>query len=287
LITVRLIGGLGNQMFQYALGRRLALERGVDLAVDLGWFGRQAPGDTPRGYELACWRADARVAKVEVQLREPSSRPGLLLARVEQHFSRQKIVRQRGAGYDHDVLQAPDGALLIGYWQSERYFASASSAIRADFTPVVPLSAAAAALSEEMAGDDTVSLHVRRGDYVTNAAANRYHGTVGVEYYRAALECIGLERPRIFVFSDDAEWCRTQLRLGAPMKVIGSNDRSPHEDMLLMAACRHHVIANSSYSWWGAWLDPRPDGVVVAPRTWVRDGDEGHDDVYVDGWLRV
>jgi len=287
MITVRLIGGLGNQMFQYALGRRLSLDRGVPLALDLGWFGRQAPQDTPREYELDCFTLDETVRKVRRDLPVPANWAQLALLRARETLRlAPRVVRQRGSGFDPEVLQAPAGALLLGFFQSERYFAPVADAIRADFTPIAPLSEEARRIQEEIVAGPSISVHVRRGDYVSNPHANRYHGTMGEEYYRRALERIGVEGARAFVFSDDPDWCRSGFALGIPTTVVDGGGRPPVEDLVLMSTCRHHVLANSSFSWWGAWLDPDP-GVVVAPERWAQDESADFSDVYAEGWVRV
>jgi hypothetical protein len=293
MITTRLTGGLGNQMFQYALGRRLALDRGVGLALDLGWFGNEQGGDTRRSYALDGFALDADRALVKGRstLREPANRRQLAqrLAR-ERLDPRSRILRQRGTGFDAAVLDAPDGTHLVGFWQSERYFDGQAAAIRADFVPTVTASAEARSLHERVSTDASVSLHVRRGDYVSNADANRYHGTLDPEHYRRAVEMVA-ERTSVdlelFIFSDDVAWCAEHLALAHATTFVELPDTSPIIDLALMAACRHHVIANSSFSWWGAWLDPRPDHVVVAPRAWAQNPGADFSTIYCPGWLRL
>ncbi len=288
MITVRLIGGLGNQMFQYAIGRRLSLEREVPLAVDLGWFGHQARGDTPRSYELGCFAADASAQKVSLRLPEPSNKAEQVLGKLRALMRPVPDPwRQRGMSFDPSVLAVGSSAHLVGFWQSERFFDSVAPRIRRDFRPIQPPSEEARSLHDSIAVSRSISVHVRRGDYVTNAAANRFHGTPDRAYYRRALEAIGVEGAHLFVFSDDPRWCLANLDLGGPMTVIGGHDRPAAEDMLLMSACEHHVIANSSFSWWGAWLDPSPKKKVVAPARWTADADTNSQDVYAAGWLRV
>lgn len=290
MITVRLIGGLGNQMFQFAAGRRLALHHGVELRLDTGWFGSQGAQDTERRYELGVFAADSAATWAAVDLPEPHGRWELARLRLSQRFGRRpSVARQDGNGFDPAVLGLGDGVHLVGYWQSERYFADVAETIRADFRLRVAPSAAAQATADEIAARPVpVSLHVRRGDYVSNPNAARYHGTQDPGYYARAVAAVA-ERAggdlHLFVFSDDPDWCERALDLGHPTTVVRGN--AGHEDLVLMSACRHHVIANSSFSWWGAWLDPRPDAVVVAPRHWVRQPRPGDDDVYLPAWLRL
>jgi hypothetical protein len=289
MITVRLSGGLGNQMFQYALGRRLSLDRSVPLALDLGLFGNEAPQDTPREYALHCFALDARVPKVHLRLPVPKNRAelGILLVREKLRLA-PRVIRQEGAGFDPAVMAAQDGALLIGFFQSERYFAPIADTIRADFRLAVPLTATSEQLRTEIVTAPTsISLHVRRGDYVTNPHASRFHGTMDDGYYQRALDRIGASNARVFVFSDDPDWCAAELNLGLPMTVIDGAGRPPVEDMLLMSTCDHHVLANSSFSWWGAWLDPAPGSVVVAPARWAIDENANFSDIYAEGWVRA
>jgi hypothetical protein len=289
MITVRLIGGLGNQMFQYAAGRRLALARGVPLRLDLGWYDDQPPQDTQRSYELGVYAADDVVTKASVPLPEAHTRLGLLRQRTVEALGRgPRVLRQRGTGFDAAILDAPDGSHLVGYWQSERFFADHAATIRADLTLRAPLGQDAAEALARIEDDrSAVSLHVRRGDYVSNPHANRFHGTMGVDYYQRAVDLI-VQRTggdvRLHVFSDDPDWCEQHLQLGHDMTVVRGN--SGNEDLALMRACRHHVIANSSFSWWGAWLDGRPGGIVVAPERWAIDADSDFSAIYAEGWER-
>jgi hypothetical protein len=292
MITVRLMGGLGNQMFQYAAGRALSLRRGVDLRLDLGWFGNQPARDTPRSYELDAFVGPQATRKQPVALREPHTHAGFALLRLHRLLGREPdVLRQRGTGFDARVLSAPDGSHLVGFWTSERYFADAADAIRDDFTLVASLDAWNAQLAQEI-GERTgaVSVHVRRGDYVSNPHAHRFHGLLGLDYYRSAVRILQ-ERVgdvHLYVFSDDPDWCAEHLQLGVPTTVVrGNAGASATEDLVLMSRCAHHVIANSTFSWWGAWLDGRPGSVVVAPQRWAVDPATDFSDVYARGWLQT
>ncbi len=288
MITTRLMGGLGNQMFQYAAGRRLAIRHGVPLRLDLGWFGEEAPGDTPRRYELGCFALDQAVQKERVSLREPRGPIGLAALALYDRFGRRRILRQRGAmTIDTRVLAARDGAHLVGYWQSERYFADIADVLDHDFAPARRLSPAAHALAAAVDSPRSVSVHVRRGDYVSNPAAARWHGNLDAGYYRRALDLV---RSRIgdldvHVFSDDVGWCQGHLELGVEASFVSG--LPAFDDLMVMRACTHHVLANSSFSWWGAWLDAEPGAVVVAPERWLADPAEDVAAVFAEGWLRA
>jgi hypothetical protein len=290
VIVTRLVGGLGNQMFQYAVGRHLALRRGTTLRLDLSWFQNVPPGDTPRRYALAPYGLDAELDGWTHVRRRPAAGHGFA-GRALRRFGTGlgKVVVDRAAGFRRDVLDAPDGTLLIGYWQSERYFRDVGSVVRDDLRLADPPRGREAAVLEAVRAAPSVSLHVRRGDYLTNPAARRLLAPPGLGYYRAALALVAeqVEGLHVFVFSDDHAWCEANLDLGHRVTHVAHNgDAAAHEDLRLMAACRHHVLANSSFSWWGAWLEPEPGGIVVAPRRWVLDP-TGVPDVHAEGWIRL
>jgi hypothetical protein len=292
MITVRLMGGLGNQMFQYAAGRALSLRRGVGLRLDLGWFGNQPARDTPRSYELDAFVGPQATIKERAALSEPHTHAGFALLRLRRALGREpQVLRQRGTGFDASILDAPDAAHLVGFWTSERYFDDADDVIREDFTPVAPLDARNVQLADEIdKRPSAVSVHVRRGDYVSNPHAHRFHGLLGIDYYRAAVRMLEerVGEVHLYVFSDDPDWCSEHLRLGAPTTVVrGNAGASAVDDLILMSRCAHHIIANSTFSWWGAWLDGRPGSVVVAPQRWAIDPASDFSDIYARGWLRA
>jgi Glycosyl transferase family 11 len=274
MIIVRLTGGLGNQMFQYALGRRLADADAGNLWLDLGAF-RSAGlrGETLRRFGL-----DAFAIKGQ---RLSGSRAALLLpfprrlprrlAFLPRWPGRVRVVREASKLFDPGVLAKRGELYLDGYWQTEKYFADIADIIRDDFALREPMTGQRAALVREIEGASSVSVHVRRGDYVTNASAAAFHGTCSPDWYAAALERIAaaVERPRFYVFSDDPAWVRANLPRGYDLRFVDPQpDGRDCQDMHVMARCRHHIIANSSFSWWGAWLNPSAAKRVIAPARW-------------------
>jgi hypothetical protein len=287
MIVTKLVGGLGNQMFQYAVGRALALRRGAELRIDRRSFAEYKL----HAYGLDCFRA-------EVQDAPPEALPAL----GGEGFVRRSI-RRLGLGtrlrtyhepdfaFHPEVLALPDDTYLEGYWQSERYFADVADAIRADFQVARPPSAENAQWLQMVASTPSVSLHVRRGDYVSNATSSLVHGACSIDYYGRAIAWYRerLGEPVFFVFSDDPAWVREHLPFGASRHhFVANNDASTnYEDLRLMAACRHHIIANSTFSWWGAWLNPSPDKQVVAPLRWFRTDAIPEQDVVPAVWVRL
>jgi hypothetical protein len=295
LVVVRLIGGLGNQMFQYAAGRALALRRGATLKLDLGGFA-QAGITTRRSFELDVFPLQADLATGR-DLAALGLRPGPE-PRWRRYLSRvfrinwppkSRIYREPHFRFDPNVAQLALPVYLDGYWQSEKYFADIAETLRREFTPRAPLDPDNAALAARIDQVNAVSLHVRRGDYVSDADTNRYHGTCSLDYFRQAVDHIRARVPdaHLFVFSDDREWTRNNLTFPLPTTFVDVNppDRG-YRDMQLMARCRHHVLANSSFSWWGAWLDPSPDKIVVAPRRWFSAPVDTRD-LVPESWIRL
>lgn len=288
MIVVRLCGGLGNQMFQYAAGRGLALARDEPLVLDLDWYHRSPGSSTARVYELHRYPIAARIASPlgRLSYRLRTSRFGARHAWLQHGWT-----IHREAGFDHDpsVQRLRGHVYLDGYWQSARYFENAAEAIRAELTPTQPLGARDGAVLELIRERPSVSVHVRRGDYVSNVSATASHGTCTPEYFDRASNIVASRVPglRFFVFSDDMAWSRATLHFPGTTTFVDHNGPdTAFQDMRLMSLCDHHIIANSSFSWWGAWLDPKPHQIVVAPQRWFTDGRPTNTLLPAD-WLRM
>ena len=309
MIALRLQGGLGNQLFQYAAARALADSLGRDLGLDLRDFtayerrrrlaglpiigARLARGDTPRPYLLDRYSVRARVLNpLGLTLRGfPNSRRWRrVLRRVG--LGRGLLVQEQEPGHRSGLFGEVRGAgfaYLDGYWQSWRYFEDRRPALLADLTLRRPPLGANKAMLERVRACKAVCVHVRRGDYVSLPDAAAFHGLMGPAYYRAAVKRLGAgaRGATFFVFSDEPEWARKHLVLPGKKVVVDHNSvHEPEEDLRLMAACRHFILANSSLSWWGAWLGAWPGKRVVAPRQWFKAGPP-MPDLCPPGWSRL
>ena len=271
-VTITLLGGLGNQMFQYAIGRALSIRLGLPLVLDLSMLRLRTDAYIARDYELGCFRLSGqRVRDLPVWL----ARAGTNVSRwlVSQGISSVQHIQERGVQFQPEVLEVRGACRLEGYWQSECYFAPVSKQLRADFTILPapdPRSVECAARIRDVA---SVGLHVRRGDYLTHPNCAAFHSVCPKDYYDAALQHV-LERlgpaVELFVFSDDMEWTRENIRYPLPTTYVDWNATCGYEDLRLMSACRALIMANSTFSWWGGWLNPRPDRLVIAPRQWFQ-----------------
>ena len=274
-VTVEITGGLGNQMFQYAAARSLALRLDAPLRLDLGFYraGRH------RTFELD------RLAVPPALLREaPASRLARLAGR---------LLGQGGASYEEPhfhydpafaALSAP--VRLKGYFQSPRYFEAHADTIRSELMPPAASDAESRDLAAVLSAAESVALHIRRGDYVTSAKAQAIYAQCTLGYYAEALSRLPGDGP-VVVFSDDIAWARANL--SSPRRLVFAGEKAPRDglaDLHLMTRARHHVIANSSFSWWGAWLAGE-DGVTIAPDRWFNDPAVRDGDLFPPRWQRI
>jgi hypothetical protein len=283
-------GRLGNQMFQYAAGKALSERHEAELVLDTSWMVEFRRGGGVVENELVCFDLDEEVRPVWEVARLPNPRRWVYALQRLRPSGRRRFVRVieenfRTNGFVPEVLTAPDQTYLRGYWQFEHYFADQEDAIRRAFAFGEP-GDATDALAEEIDAAPSVSLHVRRTDYTRHPQL----GFLGADYYRRGVERIAesVDGIRLFVFSDDPDWCRAELRLPFPTTVVDRPLPQEHawEDLLLIARCDHHVIANSTFSWWGAWLNPSRAKLVVAPERWTLHPHRSGDPI-PDRWIRV
>lgn len=276
MVVTRLMGGLGNQMFQYAAGHTLASRLGVPLLLDRTFLDSRPPGMdwTPRELALDVFQAPLHFASertVHILRRPIDQRLHRQLHRILP-FLYADVHLQRGTGFDPAFFRHKAPVYLEGYWQNECYFTEVADRLRQElFVPTARPSGVNVVLLGAIQGCVSASIHVRRGDYVHNENAQRHHGTCSVDYYTGAARELagdhGVEH--FFVFSDDPGWAAVNIPLPRPSTIVSHNTgRDAHWDLFLMKHCRHHIIANSSFSWWGAWLNAHPDKVVIAPSLW-------------------
>ena len=289
------MGGLGNQMFQYAAARRLAHVHNAILILDVSWFSEIASTETPRSYALSYFAIQERFASPDELVPFKISRFQRGLVRIlgtRLPVSLQRHVLEQGFQFDPGILNLPDNVYLDGHWQSPYYFSDIQDLIQTEFNVRERPDHANTALAVLIAnaGDASVSLHVRRQDYISNPSVSRLHGACTKEYYVDALRIMSerLTAPHFFIFSDDPGWVRENLSLPDRTTIVDHNDgNNPHEDLRLMRSCKHHIIANSSFSWWGAWLQPDKRKIVIAPARWFRGSSINADSLLPAEWIKV
>ena len=293
MIVTRLMGGLGNQMFQYAAGRAMSLRLGVPLRVDLSDFDRRARPtyQLERAFGLTAEAVSARELWRLGGWRTLSPLIWRLTLSPAGGFLRSRAVRAEPHFHYWSALDsAAAPAYLSGYWQSERYFSDQQEAIRADFQFADALAGTEAELANRIRGCNSVSIHVRRGDYASDIKAHAVHGLCSLDYYRRSVAQMreSLNDPHFFVFSDDIDWARGNLSLDNACYVSSLNAARPGwSDMRLMSLCRHHILANSTFSWWAAWLNTDAHKQVIAPMRWFTASGRDTQDLCPRAWLRL
>ena len=275
---------MGNQLFQYALGKYLALKDGTRLNLDIGTYKQ----NTLRQYalyhfdieEMFCAGKEKKRLEQKEYFRRKLKRIGFSVK--PYWYTEQK------PGYDDYIQQLTGNVYLEGFWQSEKYFKPIENIIRKEFIVKEPPSHKNKQYLNEIGSVNAVSLHVRRGDYVLDEVTNAVHGVCDIGYYSEAISrmAAAISDPRFYIFSDDIEWAKTNLSINRyPVTYIDHNVSADYEDIRLMYSCKHHIIANSSFSWWGAWLNNYGGKKVIAPKKWFRS--LTNDDLIPDGWLTI
>lgn len=289
---VKIIGGLGNQMFQYAAGRSLAQRLGKPLKLDISSFDSYRL----RSFELDHFNVRYQLASLDELAQYGVNHHPLINAvnavsrRLLQRniFGNPLFYKEHSFHYDREFLNISKDVYLSGYWQSERYFEGIAETIRDDFTLRKLMSDRNTSIAKEISVCDSVSLHVRRGDYANNPVTMNYHGLCSADYYHAAISYVArkVKSPHYFVFSDDFDWVRRNINIQSPKTFVdGNNGSQSFIDMRLMSMCKHNIIANSSFSWWAAWLNGNHDKIVIAPRRWFNAAQHDTRDLYCPGWV--
>lgn len=289
MIVARMDGGLGNQMFQYAFGLYLASKHNARLVLDISAYDCQPA----HGFLLDRFQIQATLADAAARRRYPSRR------RAESAASWWEFVvgprplrhiRQRPFGFQPKFLLARDESYLDGYWQSELFFPGMRTTLLEHFQPCSTVSSASRRVQEEMLGTNSIAVHVRRGDYVSNPRNAQIYRQLDSEYYRACVDDWAKHRlaPRLFVFSNDLTWCRENLQFKLPTRFVEhSGEGTTHEDLWMMSSAACCVIANSTFSWWGAWLNNRADRIVYTPRKWFHPSKLDDRDIPSSDWICV
>lgn len=296
MVITQLLGGMGNQMFQYALGKHLALINNTELKLDTSILLNWKPGKhkVNRGFDLDIFDLNSEFAsrkEIRSYHCDGFSIPEKVLFKLKEKIQGNEATKEKYFHFDPSVLQLSGNIYLSGNWQSFRYFAAIEGEIRKDFSFRLPLSQKALELMRTIQELNSVCLNVRRTDYVSVAETSEVMATVNLEYYNLALKELEnkIGEFQVFVFSDDLEWCRTNLSFirQAVYFVNHTYAGKKFGDYLqLMVACKHYIIPNSTFAWWGAWLNRDPSKIVVAPQIWFKDKSVKIDDLIPPEWIR-
>lgn len=282
---IRLKGGLGNQLFQYATGLYIAKKQGDSLIIDTSAYnGSDTNPDTKRDYGLSYFNISANVATHEEvkHMRNPHG----FISRLYRLF-RQKILRKYYIDY-HEAYFLTTHRYIDGFFQSEKNFLPIQDSIRKEFTLKDQYeSDHFKKVRESIISKKSVSIHIRRGDYVSVEKLARALSVCNREYYEKAMRVMEekIDSPIFYFFSDDIEWVKNEFGNEKNYVFISDGNLTNYEELMLMSACSHHIIANSTFSWWGAWLNPSKEKIVIAPERWVATRNNPHKHILPDNWL--
>jgi len=285
MIYSRIRGGLGNQLFQYCVARSLADNLGTSLGLDVRDFNQNSP------YLMGLKNFNIRANfNPHGMIRHKNN--GYFRYLIDAVNGKQKIVyKEPHLNFDKNILFLPDNSYLKGYWQTEKYFIKNKVNILNDLKIISPQNEKNKSISSKIANYTSVSLHIRRGDYISNIAYNSTHGTCSLTYYKNAINYlikkIG-ENFKVFAFSDDPEWVSSNLKLPVDIYFVKNNSSEyNYEDLRLMSECDHNIIANSSFSWWGAWLNTNHNKIIITPSKWYADKSTKNDDITPSNWIKI
>ena len=280
-------------MFQYALGKHLSEKNNCELKIDIQGFKKYKL----HNYALSAYNITENIATNE----EVNGFIGIQRYRIIKFIFKRFLktksasenhILQKHFYFDPEILNLTDNKYLEGTWQSERYFNDIERIIKNDFTVKTPQIGKDLKLGQIIKSTNSVSIHVRRGDYISNPKTNKFHGTCTLDYYHKAINLITqkIDNLHFFLFSDDCEWVKQHLKIDFPLVIVDHNNPDKnYEDLRLMSQCKHHIIANSTFSWWGAWLSENPDKIVIAPQKWFakEDLNQQTSDLIPDSWIRI
>jgi len=295
MIITKLQGGLGNQMFQYAIGKTLSEKNKTELKLDLSFYNKQPKNTTLREYSLGCFNVKKNIAtdKEIKKLKKyewKNSRRHFLYNLI--FADRLIYIEEKWFDFEENYLKIKNNAYLDGYWQSEKYFSAQGGKniekiIQKKFTLKKDLNNIAKGTSEKIINSNSVSIHIRRGDYANNPDTKSYHGLCPIGYYEKAIKKITnkIKNPTFYIFSDDIEWVKKNLKTNFPMIFVEGN--KDYEDLILMSYCKHNIIANSSFSWWGAWLNKNPNKIVIAPKKWFVNETKNTNNLIPKPWIQL
>lgn len=291
MVIVKIMGGLGNQMFQYAFARSLEVKNGHTVILDLSYYENQPDGDTVRKEFISTFPHKFKKATQEqiICLRNRDRQIWNRFLGKAKLYRSNLIQENEAKGWSYEFQR--DQIYLTGYWQSETYFKDISEIIRAefDFSGWTTDKKSAGVLQSIRECEVSAAVHVRAGDYLKKENFDCFGNICTEHYYREACQYILHRYPqcRFFLFTDDADWVKKNIKLSfTNMEIVeNSEDKKEWTDLFLMSRCSHNVIANSSYSWWAAWLNPHQNKIVVAPERWTNFNINQH--TICDEWVRI
>ena len=298
MIVTKLMGGFGNQMFQYAAARSLALEKNEKLYVDLNFLLDRTPHPNVvfRDFDLPVLNIQHEVASEALLEQFFGSKNKLknLLIKGSNKILNKKYHYYLEPFFHFNPLffELPGNSYLEGYFQSEKYFSKHAAVIRKDFSLKKTMTTEVEQMLQKIASDQqAVCLNVRRGDFVSNPAMNAEHGVLGLDYYYSAAREMAqrFNGITLYVFSDDVAWCSSNMNFDVPAVFVDHRYAGEKFStyLWLMKQCKHFIIPNSTFGWWSAWLGEYPGKTVIAPKRWFNTSSKNTKDILPEAWIKL
>ena len=283
MTIIKLKGGLGNQLFQYAFGRYISTKRNEELLVDTDIM--EVKKDTYRKYGLKNFNIKAKLATSDEV--KKNKYPFGALSKFLRLF-KFRVLKIQNIGWNSKISNS-NKTYFDGYWQSYKYTEPIRKELLKELTLKKSIGNKYFDILDKIKNTESVSIHIRRGDYVNNSKTSKIHNICDLKYYAKAMDVIvkKLENPHFFVFSDDIEWVKENLKTTHPIVFVSKPGIEDYEEMIIMSKCKNNIIANSSFSWWGAWLNSNKDKIVVAPKRWNNKYQKEYKDLNPEEWIKI
>jgi len=301
MIIVKMMGGLGNQLFQYAFGTSLAQKLSQETVYDISWFVHERTRILRLNYlglSLKYKTAGGIYAILKKSAIYCSARSKLIrslkpLQKLENVYEFKTsffntIVKEKD--FNIEKIKNNKNYYFDGYWQNPEYFEDVRNLILSEIRFPEFQNSQDLNLKKQICDSESVAIHIRRGDYVSDSWANQTLGTCSIEYYQKAAEHIMSKHTnaKFFLFSDDPDFVKTNFGFLPNATLVSDSIRSEIDELNLMHSCKNFIIANSSFSWWGAWLSQNPEKIVIAPRQWYKNKEANEQcKIVPDNWVRL
>ncbi len=284
MVIARIKGGLGNQMFQYAAAKALALHNNTQTKLDISEYST----DQLRNFDLSKLNVDISVAtESEIKSLKANNSIDRVISRLTP-LNKRRFYKEPFFHFDNNFFKLGHNIYIQGYFQSEKYFNPIEKIIRKEYTLKDSIKFKVEKLSHELQYVNSVSIHIRKGDY-KNKETQNVHGILPLLYYHEAIRKIShlVDHPKFYIFTDDKRWVEENFKVPNSTIVSGNFSTDHFEDLYLMTQCSHNIIANSSFSWWGAWLNANPNKHVIAPLKWFNNGPADIQDLIPETWIKI
>ncbi len=293
MIIAQITGGLGNQMFQYAAAKALSLHLHAELKLDIQSFKREILPelDVERNFELTAFKEFdfQEASKDEIRELQKESLLGKKLEKIIPPYKR-RVYSEKDFSFDPNFFKAKYPVYIRGHRQSEQYFYPYREQIKQIFVLPEIIFNNVFAMGEKMKFENSLAVHVRRGDFLRLPIILDWHGVLEKNYYAKGIEIIRdkVDNLKIYYFSDDIDWIKKELLPEFPGEIISESiSKNHYQDFYLMSQCKHNIIANSSFSWWAAWLNNHKDKKVIAPKKWFNNAPLNYKDVIPENWIKL